>query len=67
MTATQIPSQSIAFGTTVVAQNPGGRKVEGTVVGHENGLTLVEWFGPWMFDGARRYVGRFTQVEEVAA
>lgn len=71
MTATQIstqttPADRIAVGTPVTASNPGGNTVEGTLVGYEGTLALVEWFGPWMFDGARRYVGRFTQVEAAA-
>lgn len=53
---------TISTGTRVIAQNPVGREVEGTVVGHENGMTLVEWTGPWMMSGARQHVGRFTQV-----
>lgn len=74
MTATQIPThhlpayQRIAVGAAVTAQNPGGRTVEGTLVGWtEEGFALVEWFGPWMYEQRRRYVGRFTQIAEVTA
>ena len=61
-------AQTLTTGTTVEAQNPGGLSVTGTLLGYTaEGFAEVEWFGPWMFNQRRRYVGRFTTVTAVAS
>lgn len=49
-------------GQQVTAQNPGGLAVTGTYIGPSEiaGFGRVRWFGPWLYDRSREYVGNFS-------